>query len=216
MTVEVIPAVLATGETDFRRKLGLMEGIARTIQVDIMDGAFVPNKTWYDGALVASWKCDFRYELHLMVNDPMPIIEHWLPVRGIKRAIIHADAPLNIPRALKWIRAHHLETGVALSPGVSPDIIDPWMKAIDMVLVMGGKPGFSGKKLDRKTLETVRILRKRYPKLQIGFDIGVGKRTIPDLVLAGVTRLCTASAIFKTEAPGRAYLELVTLANASS
>jgi ribulose-phosphate 3-epimerase len=166
-----------------------------------MDGTFVKNKTWHDADTVATWKVNLNYELHLMVNDPIDVVNRWLKVRGLKRVIFHAQTPQKIGHLINTIKRHKLEVGIALSPGVPIKKIDPFMKKVNMVLVMGGKPGKGGQRLNRKTLETVKALRKKYPKLPIGFDIGVNEKTIPDLVRAGVTRLNVGSAIFQSTIP---------------
>lgn len=208
MTIEIIPAILTKSKAAFKRKLQLIEGVASVVQVDIMDGRLVPNTTWHDASEVAAWKFDLQYELHLMVEDPIPEIEKWKSVRGLQRAIIHAEAPIRLKKALDWIQAHKLEAGLAISPGTTLASVERELKRVDMALVMGGKPGFSGQKFDPKRLDLVRQIRKRHSKLPIGFDIGVNARTAAALVEAGVTRLNAASAIFKCRSPKHAYAAL--------
>lgn len=201
MNIEVIPVILAKDEKTMKRRLTLIEPYVRLVQIDVMDGAFVRNKTWHDAAKIASWKKNLQYELHLMVNDPIDVMNHWLKVRGLKRVIFHAETPQKLGHLIQTAKRHKLDVGIAVSPGTPLKKISPFIKKIDMVLVMGGKPGKSGQRLNRKTLDTVKTLRKRYPKLPIGFDMGVNEKTIPDLVRAGVTRLNAASAIFKSKSP---------------
>lgn len=209
MTIEIIPAILAKSKSAFKRKLQLIKDIAPVVQVDIMDGKLVPNTTWHEARDVAAWTFELRYELHLMVEDPIPEIERWKSVRGFTRAIIHAEAPIRIKQALDWIQRHHLEAGLAISPGTKLASIRQHLKRVDMILVMGGKPGFSGQKLDPERLDVVRDIRRHHPRLPIGFDIGVNIHTAPKLIDAGVTRLCAASAIFKNPSPKLAYERLL-------
>jgi ribulose-phosphate 3-epimerase len=206
--IEIIPVILAKNERTMKRRLTLMEPLVRLVQIDVMDGTFVPQKSWFDAEKIAGWKKNLKYELHLMVNDPVNVMNRWLKVRGLKRVIFHAETPQKLGHLIVAAKRHKLETGIAISPGTPIRKIEPFMKRADMVLVMGGKPGKSGQRLDRKTFETVRTLRKRYPKLPIGFDMGVNERTIPDLVRAGVTRLCAASAVFQSSSPARAMESL--------
>jgi len=201
MNIEIIPVILAKDEKTMKRRLTLIEPYVRMVQIDVMDGAFVKNETWHDAVKVAAWKKNLQYELHLMVNDPIAVMNHWLKVRGLKRVIFHAETAQKLGHLIRTARRHKLEVGIAISPGTPLKKISPFIKKIDMVLVMGGKPGKSGQRLNRKTLETVKALRKQHPKLPIGFDMGVNEKTIPDLVRAGVTRLNAASAIFKSKSP---------------
>lgn len=201
MKPEIVPAILAKDEKTMKRRLTLIAPHVSLVQIDVMDGKFVKNKTWHDAAKVAKWKKNLQYELHLMVNDPVDVMNRWLKVRGLKRVIFHAETPQKLGHLIDTARRHKLKVGVAISPGTPIKKIIPFMKKINMVLVIGGKPGKSGQRLNKKTLETVKMLRKRYPKLSIGFDIGVNEKTIPELVRAGVTRLNAASAIFKSRSP---------------
>jgi ribulose-phosphate 3-epimerase len=210
--IEIIPVILAKDERTVKRRLTLMEPLVRLVQIDVMDGTLVPQTSWFDAEKIAGWKKNLKYELHLMVNDPVDVMNRWLKVRGLKRVIFHAETPQKLGHLIAAAKRHKLETGIAISPGTPIRKIEPFMKRMDMVLVMGGKPGKSGQRLDRKTLETVRSLRRQYPKLPIGFDMGVNERTIPDLVRAGVTRLCAASAIFGSRSPSRALAALRNIA----
>lgn len=212
MPPEIIPAILAKSATEFRRKLTAMVGLAPLVQVDVMDGKFVPNKTWFEAKTVASWDADAEFELHLMVKDPYPIIGDWMKVRGLRRVIVHAESPINLKDAIRFAHDKCLEIGVAISPGTPLAKILPLIPSLDAVLVLGGKPGFSGKAFDPKTLETVRAFRRRQPSLPIGFDIGVNAKTIPALKRAGVTRFYAASAVFGAKSPRGALTRLVRVA----
>ncbi|MFH1078040.1 MAG: ribulose-phosphate 3-epimerase, partial [Patescibacteria group bacterium] len=71
---ELIPAILVHDAPSFHSRLKLMEGVATTVHLDVMDGAFVPNRTWFDAAVLASLQTPMRFELHLMVADPRRIL----------------------------------------------------------------------------------------------------------------------------------------------
>lgn len=212
MSYEIIPAILAKSAKEFKRKLNVIEDRVPLVQVDVMDGRYVPNKTWFKAETVATWNPKVEFELHLMVKNPYPVIADWMKVRGLRRVIVHAESPVNLKDAIRFARDKCLEIGVAISPGTSLRKLLPLVKRFDMALVMGGKPGFSGQSLDPKTLVTVRALRRHFPKLPIGFDIGVSAKTIPVLKRAGVTRFCAASAIFNSKNPGRALVKLTRIA----
>ena len=216
MNIEIIPTILAKNEQTMKRRLTLVAPFVPLVQIDIMDGKLVPNETWHDAAKVAKWKKNLKYELHLMVEDPIDVINHWLKVRGLKRVIFHAETPQKLGHLITTAKRHKLEVGIAISPGTPLKKILPFIKRIDMVLVMGGKPGRSGQRLEPRAIKTVQTLRQRYPKLEIGFDMGVNQRTIPMLVKAGVTRINTASAIFRSPSPIQAIKTLRTIAQNAS
>lgn len=207
----IIPTILCKTSACAKRRISLIESTAQTVQIDIMDGLFVPNETWHDADAASTWSFNVDYELHLMVNDPLPIIHAWKRVPRLRRAIIHAETPKKLSHLIKEIKPLKIKIGIAISPGTPLKKIIPHINDIEMVLVMGGKPGFGGQPIDLKTLKTVQELRRSYPKLPIGFDIGVSEQTIPELKKAGVTRYCIGSAIFKKRSPIEAFEKLESL-----
>jgi ribulose-phosphate 3-epimerase len=208
MKLEIIPTILCSTSACAKRRIALVEAVAETIQIDAMDGKFVSNESWFNADTVATWSFDVDYEIHLMVEDPLPIIHAWKRVPRFIRAIIHAETPKKLGHLIKSIKALDIEIGLAISPGTPLKKILPHIPNVDVILVMGGKPGRSGQTLDRNTINTVYEIRKRFSKLPIGFDIGVNEKTISELKKAGVTRFCTANAIFKKKSPIQSYSAL--------
>lgn len=197
----IIPTVLTKTRHEFARRLALAEDAVDMVQVDAMDGKFVPNKTWFNAADVAKMKTSLEFELDLMVNDPLAVMTDWMKVKGLRRVIFHVESPVRIPDLIREAREHCLEVGLSLSPDTPLSRVTAHLKGIDEVLVMGNKPGFGGQPLDSNTIDTVRAIRKKSRTMPIGFDIHVTRETIPTLVRAGVTRLCAGSSVWKSRNP---------------
>ena len=89
---ELIPAILVKDADAFRERLSLMEGLVQTVQLDCMDGHFVDNRTWYEAAPVDS---SLEIELHLMVSDPLSVINAWQRIKNVTRAIWHVEIPVD-------------------------------------------------------------------------------------------------------------------------
>jgi ribulose-phosphate 3-epimerase len=204
MKLEIIPAIFCKTSACAKRRIALVESVADTVQIDAMDGKLVPNKSWFNAEAVATWSFDVDYELHLMVEDPLPVIHAWKRVPRFIRAIVHAETPKKLGHLIKAVKALNIEIGIAISPDTPLKKVLPHIPDVDMILVMGGKPGKSGQTLTMKAVDTVREIRKHFPKLPIGFDIGVSEKTISMLKKAGVTRFCSTNAIFKKPSPIRA------------
>lgn len=197
----IIPTILVKNRAAFARRLRLMKDAVEMVQVDVMDGKFVPNKTWYDASAVAKMKTGLAFELDLMVRDPLSIIIDWMKVKGFRRALVHVECGADIRRLIREARARCIEIGLAISPGTPLKKILTHLDDIDEIQVMGNKPGFAGKPLDPRTVRTVRAIRAKSKTIPIGFDIAVSAKTIPLLVGAGVTRLAAGSAVFKAAYP---------------
>jgi ribulose-phosphate 3-epimerase len=198
---ELLPAILAKDEQTFRERVKLMEGVMPVVHLDVMDGEFVPNKTWFDAAVLASLKTPVRFELHLMVADPKRYIEEVRGIASVIRAIWHIESDADHRKIIIACRSMPKQAGLAINPRTPINGLAPYADRLDEVLVMGADPGFSGKPLKPHTIDRCRDIHERWPKMPIGFDIGVKEESIPDLKAVGVTRFCAASAIFSAKDP---------------
>lgn len=201
----VIPGILVKTKADFTRRITELSRFAPIVHVDVMDGTLVPHRTWANAHTVSKLRPTVQIELHLMVNDPLPFIIDWMKVKGFQRALVHAESRADLKEVIDACRERCIEIVLAISPGTPLTRITKHLKCIDGVLVLGNKPGKSGQVLDPKRLELVRALRKKAPTLPIGFDIGVNRDTIADLVRAGVTRPVSTSAIANADSPEKEF-----------
>jgi len=73
--VQVIPTILVKSFEEFKRTVQRVENHFAIAQIDVMDGKFVPNTTFAEFKKIANIKTPLKYELHLMVEEPMDYIE---------------------------------------------------------------------------------------------------------------------------------------------
>jgi ribulose-phosphate 3-epimerase len=102
---------------------------------------------------------------------------------------------------IQSIKAEGMKVGMALKPGTPLQSIWPFIKDIDMVLVMTVEPGFGGQSFMPKMMEKVSTLRKQYPQLDIGVDGGLSRDTIDTVAQAGANVIVAGTSIFKASAP---------------
>lgn len=198
---ELIPAILVQDERAFRERLALVERDFPVVQIDVMDGAFVPNRTWFDADVLRGIATPTRFELHLMVQDPKRIVDEVRDIETVVRAIWHVETPVDHEALIEHCHALGKKAGLAISPKTPIDALAPYADTVDEILVMGAEPGFSGQTLNPQTIERARQIHERWPTVAVGFDINVNAETIPRLKDAGVSRFCAASAIFNAANP---------------
>ena len=102
--IEIIPAIMPSDMSDLQKKMALVTGFVPLVQVDVMDGAFVPNKTWpyknrpdtdfekiikEEGGFPLWEELDF--EADLMVADAVAVAQDWISA-GATRLIVHLDS----------------------------------------------------------------------------------------------------------------------------
>ena len=110
--VEIIPAVIPQSFKDIEGKAEAVRGLVKTIQIDIMDGIFVPQKSWpYTGDKVhifekliereqrlPYWE-ELDFEIDLMVKNSKTAVEKWIQA-GATRIIIHFESTKNLEEVL--------------------------------------------------------------------------------------------------------------------
>lgn len=195
---ELIPAILVKDAEKFRERLALMEGLVGTVQLDCMDGNFVENRSWYEPGPLDS---DLEIELHLMVSDPLAVIEDWKRVKNVIRAIWHVEIPVDHEKIITRCRELGWECGLAISPETPFMRLSAFAELVDEVLVLGVNPGWSGQALIPSTLDKVGAIKKTWPDLDIGFDGGITQDNLKEIITHPIDRVCVASAIFKNDNP---------------
>ncbi len=221
----IVPAILPKDFSEILAKLELVRGVAGTVQIDIADGKFAPNKTWPyvgDHGEISSlmteaegfpfWQ-DFDFEFDLMVGKPQEAVPFWVRA-GASRVIVHIEstAPDTLSDLItEW--KHVVDIGLALKPSTPTEKLETFLHEVSFVQCMGNdRIGFGGVPLDEQVvLPKITHLRKKYPELTISVDIGVNLETAPRLIEAGASRLVAGSAVFGKANPAQAVRELEAL-----
>jgi ribulose-phosphate 3-epimerase len=208
---EIIPTILVNSKKEFEERLRIEEQLASTVQIDILDGTLFPVTNWHDADAVAQIQTSVAFELHLMVNNPLPIIAEWVAkVPNVKRAIVHAEIERPIGKIIEEIHTtHFIEAGVAINPETPIEEIHSNLPDLDVLTIMGVHPGINGAPFEGDyILDKIREAKNRAPNLTIEVDGGVNADLIPSLVQAGAERFALASAIFKALEPKEAWKKL--------
>ena len=157
--------------------------LANMIHVDIMDGKFVSNKTITNEEakdLFASRKKDL--DIHLMVEHPLEYINE-LKVLKPKYITFHIESLDNIDRVIDELKKENIGVGIALNPETRIYNIIPYLKRLDLILVMSVNPGKGGQEFIKSSYSKVnelKAMQKKYNYL-ISVDGGINDTTIKDL-----------------------------------
>ena len=198
---QLVPSILSA---DFARLGEQVEaaqaGGADRLQIDVMDGRFVPNITV--GPLVVAAvrrHTTLPLEAHLMIVEPERYVEDFAQA-GADMIIVHQEASVHLHRTIQQIKGLGKKAGVAINPATPAVLLEEILPDVHLVLVMTVNPGFGGQEFLPGTLHKVRQLRERRDELQLDFEIevdgGIGPETAPRAVEAGARVLVAGAAVY--------------------
>jgi len=169
---------------------------ADRIQVDVMDGHFVPNLTFGPLVVEAVRKVtDLPIEAHLMVMRPEVFIEAFAK-SGATLIEVQVEATTSLYRTVELIKEFGAQAGVAINPATPVEALREILPYISLVNVMTVEPGFGGQKFIVHSPNKIRRLRVLAPDMEIEVDGGIDAQTAPLAVKAGATVLVAGSSVF--------------------
>jgi ribulose-phosphate 3-epimerase len=209
--IEVIPAILAKTEEEFKKKISLVPS-ASTIQIDIMDGKFVDNKT-YPSLNLNILPLDKTIEYHLMVQDPYLWIES-LPngKKSIFQVHVETITPAELEKIASLVEKKSSKLCLALNPDTPIATLEKLID-VEQVLLMTVHPGKSGQKYIFEVEKKIKALRELKKDIDIEIDGGANEQTAFGAINAGANKIVMASAIFSSPDPDKQYIYFKNLFN---
>src|SRR5438094_5148967 len=201
--MKIAPSILSADFTRLGEQVQAVEaaGVVDRVQIDVMDGRFVPNITF--GTLAV--EClrpltRLTLEVHLMVQPPEDFIEKFGRA-GADTLIVHQESTPHLHRAIQQIHALGKKAGVALNPSTPASLLSEVLGSLQLVLVMTVNPGFGGQEFIPETLGKIRQVRSEIERrgldCEIEVDGGIHEKTAPLVVEAGANVLVAGSAVFE-------------------
>jgi ribulose-phosphate 3-epimerase len=195
--IEVVPSILSAdiGRLNEQVSEAVAAGADR-IQVDVMDGHFVPNLTFGPSVVEAVAKVTaLPIEAHLMIDNPERFIEPFAK-SGATLIEVQVESTTSLYRTVQSIKELGASAGVAINPATSLEALREILPYISLVNVMTVEPGFGGQKFIVHSPEKIKRLREMAPDVEIEVDGGIDAQTAPLVVKAGATVLVAGSSVF--------------------
>ena len=175
------------------------------VHLDIMDGHFTSNLTFGPQTLkdLRTATSDLFFDTHLMLNDPNLYIRPFFE-SGASSITIHVELKnYNIKETLKKINSLGMQSGIAINPNTPVEELKPFLKYVDIILIMTVNPGFGGQKFQINTLKKIQKIaewkEKNHFKYHISIDGGINLEIISYCIKFNVDIFVVGTAFFKAK-----------------
>lgn len=151
----IAPSIIAGDMTNLENEIKrCVTGRADYIHLDVMDGEFVPTKT-FDHVKIGQLRphTTIPFDTHLMINDPVKHVRDYIDA-GSDIITVHAE----VCDASSFGEIHDMlrHSGVGVGLAINPDTAMPewsaqFLASMDQIIVMSVIPGKSGQKYIEST-----------------------------------------------------------------
>lgn len=202
MMVHIAPSILDADFTRLGEQVAEVERAgAQRIQLDVMDGHFVPNLSM-GPHVVRCVRAVTRMplEVHLMIDAPARFAESFIKA-GADSVIFHYEAVADAAALARQIRSQGKLVGIAVKPETAVEVLESLLPEIDLALCMTVHPGFGGQSFLPESPGRIsrlrQLIQQRNPKCELEVDGGIDAKTAPTAVQAGANVLVIGSAIYR-------------------
>lgn len=159
------------------------------IHLDVMDGMFVEKKSLPINEIVELSKIsEKKLDVHLMVKNPIEYIECIKDISNIEYITIHLELDKDIKNILSTIKRYGFSAGLSIKPNTDVNTISPYLKDIDLVLLMTVEPGLGGQTFIESSKLRLKELKKIINgDIKIEVDGGINNLTINDVSGADIS-----------------------------
>jgi len=173
------------------------------LHCDIMDGRFVPDKTFDEVALaLVAKRINMKIDVHLMVENPIEKIQGYA-LAGADIITVHYEAigsTIKMMEAINKIHEMGCMAGISIKPATPVSSIHKLLPFVDLVLVMSVEPGKSGQPFlpnaNSKIAELNAIREANGNKFLIEVDGGINRKNVGTVVSLGVDAVVMGNAMY--------------------
>lgn len=171
--------------TDIEKLKELNELPFSYLHLDIMDGKFVTNKTLEKEELLKYVKVfNKKIDIHLMVEDVDIYLKEYALLNP-SYITFHIETDVNIKDMIEKIHSYGIKAGISIKPNTNIDAVEPYLKDIDLILIMSVEPGMGGQTFKEESIlkinKLVELRKINNYSFKIEVDGGINNETIKQL-----------------------------------
>lgn len=199
----IAPSIIAGDMNNLENEVKrTVHGRADFVHLDVMDGQFVPNKT-FDHEKIKQLRpvTNIPFDVHLMINEPIKHVRDYVNA-GSDIITVHAEVcnESDFGEIHDILRSNEVSLGLAINPETEfPSWAEKFIPDMDQLIIMSVVPGKSGQKYIESTHEKTRRIYKLLSEKNfqglIEADGGVDLTNIESCFLDGARVFVGGSAI---------------------
>lgn len=202
----VAPSLLSLDFTKMSLQIKKAELSSKWFHYDVMDGVFVDNISFGPGILKQVDAITERFmDVHLMIVNPVKYFESFIE-SGADAITVHVECFESVEEGIAAIQKLHelgIKAGISLRPSTPIDLAIPYLKYVDLVLVMSVEPGFGGQSFIPSSVERIAKFSEMRSLNNYGYlisvDGGINGETGPLCREAGANVLVAGSYVFNSD-----------------
>lgn len=202
--IKLSPSILSANFVRLEEEIKILEreGI-EYVHIDVMDGMFVPNISIGMPVIKSIRKAtNMVLDAHFMIVEPERYIDEFIFL-GCDIINFHFEATKKHMEIIEKIKKANKKVGMTIKPNTDYKEILPFIKHLDLVLVMSVEPGFGGQSFMENSLEKISALRKYVNENNLTCDIevdgGIKLDNVNKVLEAGANVIVVGSDIFEKE-----------------
>jgi ribulose-phosphate 3-epimerase len=197
--LKIIPSILTSDPQEFKDMVNMVEEKTDRVQIDVIDGKFVDNKT-VDPSILNVIETNLKIDFHLMTKEPIKWVEKCIRAQA-DRIIGHIEMMTDQGEFIKKVQSVGCEVGLGVDIDTPIEQIKPVLFFdVDVILLMSYKAGFGGQEFNKeviKKIEQIDSIRVRDDTpFEINVDGGINKDTIRGVVKAGADEVSVGKGLF--------------------
>lgn len=159
--------------------------------IDAMDGKFVNNYQMPVKEILEISKYTKKpLDIHLMVENPLKYIDKLIEL-PIEYITFHIELAQDIEELINECKNKGYKVGLAIKPDTSIKRLKPYLKLIDLILIMSVEPGFGGQKFLESTYDKIIEIKELLQKnnvenILLEVDGGINNSNISKLKELGI------------------------------
>lgn len=209
----VVPTVTASNKEEYESQTELIASFSNYAHIDLAEGGF-HGSTKLIGAEEIYLEPVLTSSVHLMYQNPLPIVESLLKLSDPPKVIILQveSEEDKLLEAIKLIHDSPVLLGLAILQPTDPQDYSSLITMADQALIFSGNLGEHGGVLDLSLTTKIQDLKKIKTKIEIAWDGGINRDNIEHLSKAGVDIFYVGGAIHGSDNPAHEFRLLQELA----